>query len=428
MNINSQILSGKVDKLKKKVSLAGKRTLHKTSFICPYCFEKHALKDVEFRCTNRRCKDFDDVPLTKYENGDVNMPLQAKKVFPVQIKNPFKVPNSARCPECNSVTYKRVCPSCHNELPESTLNGTDMIISVVGSRATGKSHFVGIIIKELFERIAVRMGGSMEGFADSYSRWESGFYNRLYVNGQKLDLTQSSLQNINNGAYRPLIFKLKLKHPGLLKNSLDSYTLVFFDTAGEDLNDEDTMSTVNKYICKSSGIIFLLDPMQIPMVVNQLDKSIVERASSINISQATKADDIMTRVSHLIRKDRGLSDKAKIDIPVAAVFSKFDAIESLVPTDFIVRNPSTHCNEGYFDMSDWHNVNSEIQALLNEWEATAFTSQLETNYTDYSYFAVSSLGLDNNPSADGHIDRPRPHRIEDPLLWLLKENGVIEGR
>ena len=108
-----------------------------------------------------------------------------------------------------------------------------MIISVVGSRATGKSHFVGVVIKELIERISVKFGGSMEGFADSYSRWESGFYNHLYVDNRKLELTKSSLQNVNNGAYRPLIFKLKLKRKGVLRESIDSYTFVFFDTAGD---------------------------------------------------------------------------------------------------------------------------------------------------------------------------------------------------
>ena len=400
----------------------------KTTFICPYCFEKHKLSEVQFRCTNRRCKDFDDVEMTKYENGNLKMPKQGKKTFTVPSKNAFTVPQSAKCPECNNTTYKHVCPSCHNELPESTLSGTDMIISVVGSRATGKSHFVGVVIKELIERISVKFGGSMEGFADSYSRWEAGFYNHLYVDGRKLDLTKSSLQNVDNGAYRPLIFKLKLKHKGFFKETIDSFTFVFFDTAGEDLNDEDTMSTVNKYICKSAGIIFLLDPMQIPAVVNQLDDSVVERAAAIKWNQAAKADDIMTRVSRLIRNDKHMSENSMIDIPVAAVFSKFDAIESIVPADCTVHNTSPHCDEKCFDMSDWHNVNSEIQALLKEWNATAFISQLETNYSKYSYFAVSALGLNNNPTSDGRIERPRPHRIEDPLLWILKENGVIKGR
>lgn len=400
----------------------------KTTFVCPYCFERHRLSEVQFRCTNRRCQDFDDLELTRYEQGNEKAPKKGKKTFVVPSKNPLGVPRSATCPECGNTTYKHVCPSCHNELPESTLGGTDMIISIVGSRATGKSHFVGVVIEELIKRIAVRFDGAMEGFADSYSRWESGFFNHLYVDGRKLSLTKSSLQDVNNGAYRPLIFKLKMKHKGLFKETIDSFTLVFFDTAGEDLNDEDTMSTVNKYICKSAGIIFLLDPMQIPAVVNQLDESVVERAAAIVPGQATKADDIMTRVSRLIRNDRGLPEKAMIDIPVAAVFSKFDAIESIVPSDCTVHRVSPHCDAKHFVLSDWHNVNTEIKALLQEWDATAFISQLETNYTNFSYFTVSALGLNNNPTKDGRIARPRPHRIEDPLLWILKENGVIKAK
>lgn len=399
----------------------------KTTFICPYCFEKHKLSEVQFRCTNRRCKDFDDVEMTRYENGNINMPKQGKRTF-VSPNKGHSVPRSATCPECGNTTYKHICPSCHNELPESTLTGKDLIISIVGSRATGKSHFVGVIIKELRDRISVSFGGSLEGFSDSYQRWENNFGNKLYSTYEKLELTTSSVQNVDNGAYRPLIFKLKLKKRALFKETIDSYTFVFFDTAGEDLNDEDTMSTVNKYICKSAGIIFLLDPMQIPAVSNQLDESIVERAAGINWRTAAKADDIMTRVSKLIRNDKGMSDTQIIDIPVAAVFSKFDAIESLVPTYCTVHNPSPHCSEKCFDLSDWHNINSEIVALLHEWNADAFISQLETNYSKYSYFAASALGLNNNPTSDGRIERPRPHRIEDALLWILKENGVIKGK
>lgn len=400
----------------------------KTTFICPYCFEKHKLSQVQFRCSNRRCIDCDDMEMTRYENGNLKMPKKGKKTFTAPSKNAFMVPKSAQCPECHNTTYKYVCPSCHNELHESTLYGTDMIISVVGSRATGKSHFVGVVIQELLNRIALSFGGAMEGFSDSLPRWRSGFYDKLYINKQKLPLTKSSLQDVNNGAYRPLIFTLKLHHKRFLKDTIDTFTFVFFDTAGEDLNDEDTMSTVNKYICKSAGIIFLLDPMQIPAVVSQLEDSVVQRASASKHSQAANADDIMTRVSRLIRNDRGISENRMIDIPVAAVFSKFDAIQSIVPSGCTIHNTSPHCEKGYFDLSDWHNVNDEIRALLTEWNATAFISQLETNYSNYSYFTVSALGLNNNPATDGRIQCPNPHRIEDPLLWILKENGVIKGR
>lgn len=400
----------------------------KSTFICPYCFEKHKLSEVQFRCTNRRCGDFDDIEMTRYENGNLKMPKKGKRTFRASARKGFSVLQSAVCPECGNITYKHICPSCHNELPESTLTGKDMIISIVGARATGKSHFVGVIIKELRDRISVSFGGALEGFSDSYQRWERSFGDKLYTNYEKLDLTRTSIQNVDNGAYRPLIFKLKLKNKTLFKDNIESFTFVFFDTAGEDLNDEDTMSTVNKYICKSVGIIFLLDPLQIPTVSNQLDESLVKCAAGIDWRTAAKADDIMTRVSNLIRKDKGMSETQKIDIPVAAVFSKFDAIVSLVPKDCTIHNPSPHCTEKCFDMSDWHNVNSEVVALLREWDADAFISQLETNYCKFSYFVASSLGLNNNPQNDGRIEKPRPHRIEDALLWIMKENGVIKGK
>ncbi len=397
----------------------------KSTFICPFCFEEHKLSQIQFRCTNRRCEDVDDIELTRYENGNLSIPKKGKTTFNAPMKG-FSVPKSAQCPLCKSTTYAVVCPSCHNKLPESTLLGKDMIISVVGSRDTGKSHFVGVIINELIERIAVKFGGAMEGFDDTMARYKAGAYQKLYMDMQKLDLTKSSVQDVNNGAYRPLIFTLKLKHKALFKEQIDSFTLVFFDTAGEDLNDEDTMSTVNKYICKSSGIIFLLDPMQFPAVRNQLDAGTVARASSVDWRQATRADDIMSRVSKLIRNDKHMKTEEKIDIPVAAVFSKFDAIASLIPEGSTILETSPHCNERVFDMKDWHNVDNEIRSLLIEWGAESFTSQIDVNYNNYSYFAVSALGMNNNPREDRRIDRPRPHRIEDPLLWILKANGVIK--
>ena len=286
---------------------------------------------------------------------------------------------------------------------------------------------VAVIINELIERIAPKFNGSMVGFDDTMSRYKAGPYQKLYMDMQKLDLTQSSVHNVNNDAYRPLIFTLKLKDKGLFGEKIESFTLVFFDTAGEDLNDADTMSTVNKYICKSAGIIFLLDPMQIPSVRNQLDNDTVSRASSVDWQKATRSDDIMARVSKLIRNDKNMKETQKIDIPVAAVFSKFDAIADLIPPGSTILETSPHCSEKKFVMSDWHNVDGEIKSLLSEWGAEAFMSQVDVNYTNYSYFAVSALGLNNNPKADRSIERPRPHRIEDPLLWILKENDVIKA-
>ncbi len=396
----------------------------KTTFICPYCFTKTKLSEVKFRCTNKRCGDVNDMEMTMYEQGDLNMPKQGKRTFTVKSKNPMKVPASAQCPDCSNKTHKHICPHCHNILPESSITGKDMIISIVGSRGTGKSHFVGVIIKELRDRIAVAFGGSLEGFDDSLQRWQENFGERLYNTNEKLDLTQSSL----TGSNRPMIFKLKLPKKTFLKTDIDCFTFVFFDTAGEDLNEEDKMTTETKYIANSAGIIILLDPMQIQSVANQLDENVVKRASAIDAKSVSDADQIMTRVSNLIRNNLNMPENKKIDIPVAAVFSKYDAIVDIVPEGFVVTDASPHCVEKKFNEGDWHNVNTSIKGLLDKWGETSFTASLENNYSSYSFFAASALGLENNPTIDGRIQKPRPHRIEDPLLWLLKENKVIAGK
>jgi len=403
----------------------------KSSFICPYCFEENALTKIQFRCTNTRCINVGDIEMTKYNRGDITKPQPGKTCFSVNTKNSFNIPKSAICPvkECQQKTYEVVCPSCHNALPESTLTGRDMIISIVGSRDTGKSHFIGVIIHELSNRISIKFGGAMEPFDDSSERYKMTF-GPLYDERQKLDLTQSSEKTADNGAYKPLIYRLKIKRKNFLGSSIESFTFVFFDTAGEDLNRIETMGTVNKYICKSAGIIFLLDPLQIPAVANQLDENIVSRASSVKREDATSSDDIISRISKLIRDDKELKENQRIDIPVAAVFSKFDVIEPIIrekaPGSTILEL-SPHCGKGIFDDTDQAHVDSEIKGLLKVWQADSFINQLEINYSDYSFFTVSSLGIGNNPAVDRSIKRPNPHRIEDPLLWIFKEKGIISS-
>ena len=104
------------------------------------------------------------------------------------------------------------------------------------------------------------------------------------------------------------------------------------------------------------------------------------------------------------------------------------AVAPIVPQGSAVLDNSPHCAQKAFVMSDWHNVNTEVQGLLKTWGADSFLSQLAVNYVDYSCFVASSLGLNNNPTRDMRINRPRPHRIEDALLWILMKKKVIKKK
>ena len=133
----------------------------------------------------------------------------------------------------------------------------------------------------------------------------------------------------------------------------------------------------------------------------------------------------MANISALIRQSRGLKPTRPIDIPVAVAFSKFDEVEPIVPAGMTVRAPSPHCDAGAFSMTDRMAVDAEMRSLLASWGMQSFLMQAQANYRNYSFFAVSSLGLHNAPDSAGHVHRPLPHRVEDPLLWIMAENGLM---
>ncbi|MDR1542719.1 MAG: hypothetical protein LBU32_33045 [Clostridiales bacterium] len=392
--------------------------------ICPYCFSDFSPAASEFRCVNPRCVKSADIEATQFRTGYIGRTLPDESIMP-RVMGPkyFKgLGSSAVCPECKIKSHKRVCPACHNPIPESTLTGKDMILSIVGSRNSGKTVFMGIIIEELRRRVLNSFGGAMWGFEDTAQRYDNGVYKKLYKELSMPELTVSALADTDENAHKPLIFTMSFRGFG---QRLKTFTIVFFDTAGEDMNELDTMSTVTRYIAKSAGIIFLIDPLSLQGVRALLSDDDVKRSNSIDFNDQAGAGAVIAKVTQLIRNERRLSYTRKIDIPVAAVFSKLDPIERLFPNGSTTLRNSPHCSLQKFDRNDRQMVSDEIHSLLNEWGAGYFTTQLQTVYSNYSYFAVSSLGLGNAPDENKKIRTPHPHRVEDPLLWLLKENRVI---
>lgn len=373
------------------------------TIVCPYCFEEFAIKQLNFECINKRCKSFGNA-------------------FQISSNNKFEDRFNDVCPDCGQRSYKVVCPNCKNHLPESTLNGDDMIISVIGARDTGKSNYIGVLIHEFLGRVAPAFNGSFIGFDKSLEEYNRRFGDTLYKAKVRIAQTETALNRADNPL--PLIFTLSLTHKSFFSSKINKYTFVFYDTAGEDLEDFETTSTVAKYICKSKGIIFLLDPLKIGDVENQLDNVMVQRASST--SDVTSSAEIMNNASELIRNDKKILSTTKIDIPVAVVFSKFDVIDSIVPDGATVKNNSPHCKNGAFSASDIETVNNEVRGLLDAWNDRELIAFIDNNYNRHAFFCSSAFGLNNNAElGSGKINTPNPHRIEDAFLWILAENGVI---
>lgn len=385
-----------------------KATLQKE--VCPYCFESYRLKDTPFRCSSpaARCApEQDEVRAAAWED---RAPMG--RVLPADGK--FR--EDSRCPVCSQSTRKRLCPRCHMELPHTTGKFRHLIFAVIGAKEAGKSHYLAVLIEQIRKAVGPATGMLLEPLDDyTIRRYRNDFYDPIYRRGTVIRGTVSALAD--RRVQMPLVYTLTFTGKDLLgRRSIKGLvTLVFFDTAGEDLDDQDTMSTVNKYIFRSDGILLLLDPLQLERVRDRLDGSVPLP------SRNTETADIITRTTRLIQQGRELSPDTMIPTPIAVAFSKFDAVEPLIDPQMQLNAESNHL--GGYDLADFHAVNGEMQALLAEWDGSVIQQQVERRYRRFGFFGLTALGC--NPHGDQKVPRVLPRRVEDPFLWLLHCHGLI---
>lgn len=334
--------------------------------LCPFCFEYFQLRDTPFRCSSpmKRCAPAIDLVLQKYweDNRPVGKVLDAKGRFVRKMQ----------CKDCGLDSKKRLCPNCHSDLPHTTGDYKNYIFAVIGAKEAGKSHYLAVLIEQIKKQIGPDLDMLLEPMNDeTIHRYRNDFYNPVFKDGRVIKTTVSA--QVDRKVQRPLVYSLTFSGKNILgRNSKNAIIIVFFDTAGEDLNDEDVMSTVNKYIYRSNGILLLIDPLQLLQVRDKLDS--VTDLPSVH----TETSDIMIRVTRLIQKGLGLKVTDNISIPLAVTFSKFDALQSLVDEQFQLNMMANH--KGGFDSGDFNAINSEMMALLDEWGGQDLLQQVRTRY------------------------------------------------
>ena len=414
----------------------------KMKYVCPFCFESHDIGDVEFACESRKiCGPVD-------ANGNITNPGQGENdpklakykgvqsytgphVFRRMKNNKeqrsrFSMPASATCDWCHRESHKRVCPSCHNNLPSTIDSDEQIIVALIGTRGSGKSTYIGVLIHEMMKRIFRPFDGTFQLYGpEDQTQYRDRFEQNLYIDHRPLDQTQSHLAGNQISENRPILGMLRKQSGGLFKK-MQAMTLVFFDSAGEDWDDPETVNVVANYVAHSSGLIFLLDPLANSVIRSQIANDEAIRTSSVAAEGDVSAPTVvLNEVATLIRNANGLRETDTIDIPVAVAFSKLDVLEDngILPQGSALAKPSPHVLAGKFDDADRKAVDAEMRSLLDTWNQGDFVDSLGQQYSKASCFAFSAMG--RAPQQDGTIAPPAPKRIEDAMLWILQENGIL---
>jgi hypothetical protein len=383
--------------------------------LCPYCFEPWSTRVASFRCTSgddARCPRQPDeelgrlrgtepplVPRVLRRQGRLGQSFAVKRGHPV------------RC-ECGAPT-RPVCPNCHTDLPQRFAEAPSRSMALIGTKAAGKTNFIAVALHELEHRVGPRFDGSLMLLDDaSRDRVDRELMPRLYRDGAVLDTTMSARSNA--GVREPLVARLTLGPAGHSSQS----NLVFFDSAGEDLQSLDVLEREARYITQSHGVILLLDPLQIPAVRDELGSSVELPA------ETPDAYAMLGRISALIREARGIPAGKPIDVPLAIAVSKFDAVRPLLPEGHAVFSLPSH--DGRFDPQVARSISAAVRSDLGGWLGERLDSFVKQEFAQTSYFGLSALGA--NP-VDGRLPNGvAPLRVEDPILWMLDAWGAIPSR
>jgi len=359
--------------------------------LCPYCLNKITSNTVKYECSSCSQK------------------LNMSRLDKLRKKLP-KCTNN----KCRKGTTLIKCQECESELPADIFQYNKYLrFSIVGISGSGKTNYITTMIEELKKS---RIGLTVAHMnSETINRFREE-RNQIYHNLEPADATQV-------GSILPYQWRVQKKAIG--SNRIDSYCMTVFDGAGEDFENLDP--TVCAYISESKYIIFLVDPMALGNVrLSVGNKDLIDWSSSSELNgdyeKNDASEELASSMAAYIRQTRGISTNKVIKVPIAICFTKID----LVLNQFGIQNitqESPHAKAQGFKKDDADLIDAEIRNYLMEIGEGTFLDVIDTNFSNVKFFGVSSFG--NSPIGKGKLMTVEPHRVLDPLMWILSQEGII---
>jgi hypothetical protein len=309
-----------------------------------------------------------------------------------------------------------VCPTCHFPLPDGWRNGQSICIAMAGARATGKSLYIAVLVKQLqllCENIGISMEPATRATATAY---EVNYQRPLFVQRNMMQptppvQTQSSLQR------EPLVFSI---------GSWDGqrFYLVLRDVAGEDMESGNLHTPAFQFFGNADAVFFMFDPLRVRAIRDQLQDLIPD--------QVVGSGDPRSVLNNVVMAIGGRRPR------LAIILSKFDALRTLHEVDgsqwsLIMSNAGAAylrdtSDSKRYDDGDGRLLHEEVRSLLDRLEAGSMLTAVENPASqlrlEHRYFVVSALG--QPPTGQNlHSRGIAPFRCADPVRWVTSQFGVL---
>jgi hypothetical protein len=309
----------------------------------------------------------------------------------------------------------KICPNCQKQLPFTAGGQASLVIGLIGAKFVGKSHYIAALI----DRLATQVGGDLEAALiptseETAERYQREFHDPLFRNKLELPMTP--------GTPPPLIYDLRFSGSLWGEDGWRSVTLAFYDTAGENFDKADKVREMVNYLRHASGVILLIDPLQVEAVRQALPDNVRQP----DADSMADPQQVVGRVYQELENGKVVVDNSPLGIPVAVVLTKCDVLKDAGFLDPNRLWNSDRRHRGYFDQEAHDDMVGMFGEYVRKWSPEVFHNVTQ-RFSRYAFFGVSSTGCASDTKTR-RFKYISPWRVEDPLLWLLAELGVIPSR
>lgn len=376
----------------------------KSEAICPHCLRKIKLGDLKFYC----------VP-------DEDNRHEVRLSFVDKFKNRLPVCKRRFCRNHGLTIREASCRFCGESLPPQILfHDKFLSFCAVGVAGAGKSSYLTTLLHEL----------KYSGLPWILQAMDVETTKRAQINEQNVYEARHCLTGTEAGVSpKPQMWTI-------LDNSekgdkIPTYALTIYDGAGEDCEHIDYTpldSKISRYLSGARMLLIMFDPLLLPSVRSEI------RFETLNASMATERQtsapanmvSMVNSLANYIRRNCNIAPGKRIDRRAAVVITKLDALNEMLngfSSDATILKESPHVKSRAFVDSDSQMVDLEIRDWLTRQGETAFLGAIDANFKDVRVFGVSSFG--RPPDLHKRLARVRPHRVLDPLMWMLAGEGII---
>jgi len=310
---------------------------------------------------------------------------------------------------------RKLCPlhaQPPRDLPFSAGVQESLLIGLIGAASSGKSHYIASLVQRLQTQVGNDLGAAVIHCTDETPRrYKREFYDFLFASQQEIPKTL--------GTPEPLIYDLSFDGSLWGENRHRTVTLALYDTAGENFHDPDRVRQTLQYLSVASGVILLIDPLQIPAVQSTVPASV----PLPQLDYEADPNRILGNIITTLQNGNFFVGNSKLTIPVAVVLTKCDVLRDAGLLEPNRLWDGERRNIAAFDQELHDDVTGMFGEWVHRWNVAAY-STIVTRFHRYAFFGVSATGCASNRTT--HLyPFVSPWRVEDPLIWLLAQLGII---